>query len=45
MGPEAKLYKNYVKHPKTFPGLGLKTLAYLVLPIYWAIIILGTFLL
>jgi len=37
--------KNYVKHPKIFPGLGLKTLAYWVLPIYWAIIILGTFLL
>jgi len=37
--------KNYVKNPKIFPGLGLKTLADWVLPIYWAIIILGTFLL
>tara|TARA_R100000781_G_scaffold32709_1_gene23821 strand:+ start:93 stop:266 length:174 start_codon:yes stop_codon:yes gene_type:complete len=37
--------KNYSKFPKIFHGLGLKTLAYLVLLIYWAIIILGTFLL
>jgi len=26
-----------------YPGLGLKTLAFLVLPIYWGIIILGHF--
>jgi len=41
--------QNYIKKlreiPMEFRGFGLKTLAYLVLPIYWAIIILGTFLL
>tara|TARA_R100000742_G_C4200338_1_gene29632 strand:+ start:308 stop:481 length:174 start_codon:yes stop_codon:yes gene_type:complete len=36
--------KNYVKFPKIFLGLGLKTLVLLVLPIYWAIIILALFL-
>ena len=38
---------NYIKNLKVFQkisfGLGWKTLAYLVLPIYWAIIITATF--
>jgi hypothetical protein len=37
--------KNSAKFLKIFPGLGLKTLAYSALLIYWATIILGTFLL
>jgi len=36
--------KNFVKILKGFHGLGLKTIALLVLLIYWAIILLGTFL-
>ena len=27
-----------------FPGLGLKTIAYLALPIYWVILLTATFL-
>ena len=45
MGPEAKLYQKLKETPMEFHGFGLKTLAYLVLLIYWGIIILGTFLL
>jgi len=37
--------KNFVKFVGKFRGFGLKTLAHLVLLIYWAIIILATFLL
>jgi len=35
--------KNFVKNLREFHGLGLKTLALLVLLIYWAIMILGPF--
>tara|TARA_R100000808_G_scaffold10943_1_gene28652 strand:+ start:920 stop:1087 length:168 start_codon:yes stop_codon:yes gene_type:complete len=35
--------KNYVKFPKIFCGLGLKTLAVWGLLIYWATIILAPF--
>jgi len=38
---------NYIKKLKKiyllFPGLDLKTIVFLVLPIYWAAIILATF--
>jgi hypothetical protein len=36
--------KNFVKNHLELSGQGLKTLAYLVLLIYWGIIILGSFL-
>ena len=35
--------KNYVKFVTKYPGLGLKTLALLVLLICWGVIVLGTF--
>jgi len=35
-----KLKNLYLK----FPGLGLKTLAYMALPIYWAALLMATFL-
>jgi hypothetical protein len=38
---------NYIKNLKEnylkFPGFDLKIIAFLVLPIYWAIILLATF--